>query len=80
MNNILRNIFVLKIANRSRPFETLQEKICVRAKIDNENIAKNSNVKYPEAVVIITNQKVNPAVTAIDLKRGDDSCNFKQDK
>ena len=80
MNNILRNIFVLKIANRSRYFETLQEKICVRAKIDNENIAKNSNVKYPEAVVIITNQKVNPAVTAIDLKRGDDSCNFKQDK
>jgi len=30
--------------------------------------------------VMMKNQKVNPAVTAIDLKRGEENCNFKSDK
>ena len=44
------------------------------ARTTDKNIINNSNEKYPVAVVIIVNQKVNPAVTAIDLKRGEDSC------
>ena len=48
--------------------------------MDNANISKNSNEKYPVAVVIIVHQKVNPAVTATDLKRGEDSCISRLDK
>ena len=80
MNSILRKIFVLKIANISRAFETLQEKICVIVNTIDTKINKYSNEKFPIPVVIITNQKVNPAVTANDLKRGDDNCNFKSDR
>tara|TARA_B100000029_G_C17021392_1_gene758704 strand:- start:90 stop:221 length:132 start_codon:yes stop_codon:yes gene_type:complete len=43
-------------------------------------MANISNEKLPVAVVIIINQKVNPAVTATDLKRGDDNSNLKSDK
>ena len=80
MNNKPKNTVVLKIANLSNPFETLYTKIWVIVKIEIEKISKNSYEKYPVAEVKMTNQKVNPAVTAIDLKRGDDSCNFKLDK
>ncbi|MBR74452.1 MAG: hypothetical protein CL872_05910 [Dehalococcoidaceae bacterium] len=66
--------FVLKIANISNAFETLYAKIWVIVKTDKEKINKNSNEKLFVAVVIMINQKVNPAVTAIDLKRGDENC------
>ncbi len=49
-------------------------------KTESEKISRNSYEKYPVAEVRITNQKVNPAETAIDLKRGDENCNFKLDK
>ena len=48
------------------------------AKINDEKISKNSSEKMPIAVVIITNQKVSPAVTATDLKRGEESCIFSK--
>ena len=49
-------------------------------KTESEKISRDSYEKYPVAEVRITNQKVSPAVTAMDLKRGDESCNFKLDK
>ena len=73
MNNIPKNTVVLKIANLSNPFETLCEKIWVIPRIETEKINKNSYEKQPVATVIITNQNVNPAVTATDLKRGDEN-------
>ena len=76
INNKLRNNRVLKIANISRPLEILYEKICVKIKSDDTNMTKYSNEKKPAIVVIIINQKVNPAVTATDLKRGDDNSNL----
>ena len=71
---------MLKIANLSKPFETLYAKICVVAKIESEKSNNDSYEKYPVIEVMIKNQKVNPAVTAIDLKRGDENCIFKSDK
>jgi hypothetical protein len=75
-----RKIFVLKIANISRAFETLKEKISVNAKTADEKIIRYSNVKVPNATESITNQNVKPPVTASDLKRGEESFNFKLDK
>ena len=75
-----RKIFVLKIANISRAFETLKEKICVNAKTADKKIIRYSNVKVPNATESITNQNVKPPVTASDLKRGEESFNFKLDK
>tara|TARA_A100001037_G_C15097065_1_gene612040 strand:- start:345 stop:500 length:156 start_codon:yes stop_codon:yes gene_type:complete len=49
-------------------------------KTESEKISRNSYEKYPVVEVRIMNQKVSPAVTAMDLKRGDESCNFKLDK
>ena len=80
INNKPKNTVVLKIANLSNPFETLYANIWVVAKTENEKINNNSYEKYPVMEVMIKNQKVNPAVTAIDLKRGDENCNFKSDK
>ena len=80
INNKPRNTVVLKIANLSNPFETLYTKICVIVKIEIEKINNDSYEKYPVAELIMINQKVNPAVTANDLKRGDDNCNFKSDR
>ena len=37
-------------------------------------------MKIPNAAESITNQNVRPAVTASDLKRGEESFNFKLDK
>ena len=45
-----------------------------------EKNIRDSYEKYPVIEVRIINQKVNPAVTAIDLKRGEDNSNFKLDK
>ena len=80
MNSKPKNIVVLKIANLSNPFETLYAKIWVMVKIEIEKISSDSYEKYPIAEVKMINQNVNPAVTAIDLKRGDENCNYKSDK
>ena len=80
MNNKPKNTVVLKIANLSNPFETLYAKIWVMVKIEIEKISNDSNEKYPATEVKIKNQNVSPAVTATDLKRGDENCNFKSDK
>ena len=80
INSKPKNIVVLKMANLSNTLETLYAKIWVILKIEIEKIIRNSYEKYPVAEVKIMNQKVNPAVTAIDLKRGEDNCNFKLDK
>ena len=79
-NSNPKNTVVLKIANLSNPFETLYAKIWVIVKIEIEKIIKYSYEKYPIAEVRIINQNVSPAVTATDLKRGDDNCNFKSGK
>ena len=73
INNIPKNTMVLKIANLSNPLETLYAKIWVKVKIEIEKIIRNSYEKYPIVEVRITNQNVNPAVTAIDLKRVEDN-------
>ena len=80
MNSKPKNTVVLKMANLSNPFETLYAKIWVMVKIEIEKISSISYEKYPVAEVRMINQNVNPAVTAIDLKRGDENCNFKSDK
>ena len=80
INSKPKNIVVLKMANLSNTLETLYAKIWVILKIEIVKIIRNSYEKYPVAEVKIMNQKVNPAVTAIDLKRGEDNCNFKLDK
>ena len=74
INNKPKKTVVLKIANLSKPFETLYAKIWVIVKMEIEKISSDSYEKYPVAEVIMKNQKVNPAVTAIDLKRGEDNC------
>jgi|TARA_B110001454_G_scaffold106253_1_gene100009 hypothetical protein len=74
INNKPKKTVVLKIANLSKPFETLYAKICVIVKMEIEKISSDSYEKYPVVEVIMKNQKVNPAVTAIDLKRGEDNC------
>lgn len=78
MNNNPKNTVVLKIANLSNPFEILYAKIWVMVKIEIEKTSSDSYEKYPVAEVKIINQNVNPAVTAIDLKRGDDNCNLNR--
>ena len=80
INSKPKNIMVLKMANLSNTLETLYAKIWVILKIEIVKIIRNSYEKYPVAEVKIMTQKVNPAVTAIDLKRGEDNCNFKLDK
>ena len=80
INNKPKKTVVLKIANLSSTFETLYAKIWVMLKIETEKISSDSYEKYPVAEVIMKNQKVNPAVTAIDLKRGEDNCISKLDK
>ena len=80
MNRILRNILVLTTAKMSRPFDIFLANIWVIVNREIMKTKKNSNEKIPNAVLMTKNQKEKPAVTAIDLKRGDDNCNFKSDK
>ncbi len=79
INNKPKKTVVLKIANLSKPFETLYAKIWVIVKMEIEKISSDSYEKYPVVEVRMINQKVNPAVTAIDLKRGEDNCISIQD-
>ena len=60
----------------SRALEIFNEKICVIIKTIDEKINKYSNENLANIVVNITNQNVNPAVTANDLKRGEEICIF----
>ena len=73
MNNIPKNILVLIFAKISNPFESLTEKIWVMAIIITAKIPNASKEKTPTPVVIIANQKQNPAVTASALNLGDES-------
>ena len=57
----------------SNAFESFNAKICVIVIINTRKITNASIENKPEAEVIIKNQNERPAVTATDLKRGDDS-------
>ena len=61
---MLRNIFVLIMANISNPFESLTAKIWVIIKVAAAKIPSASKENSPVMVEIIKNQKENPAVTA----------------
>ena len=61
------------IAKISNALESLTEKICVKTKTIPTKIANISKEKTPIAVVIMKNQKENPAVTANDLNLGEES-------
>ena len=73
INKIPKKIFVLIIANMSKPFESLTANICVIIKTVATNTASTSKENNPIADVIIKNQKENPAVTARLLNRGEES-------
>ena len=73
INNIPRKILVLMIAKISNPFESLTEKICVKAITITTKITNASKEKTPIAVDIMKNQKENPAVTTNDLNLGEES-------
>ena len=72
MNNAPRNTFVLTIAKMSKAFESFDAKICVIDKVAAAKIPIASKEKKLKLFEIIKNQNVKPAVTAIDLKRGDE--------
>ena len=63
---------MLIIAKISNNFEIFLAKIWVVNKTTNTNIANDSSENKFMVELIIKNQKENPAVTAIDLKRGED--------
>ena len=58
----------------SSPLDILFANICVTLRIIATKMIKISIENIPVDEVMIKNQKDNPAVTAIDLKRGDDNC------
>jgi len=70
---IPRNNFVLKIAKISKALDSLTEKICVKTSTITTKTASASKEKTPITVVIMKNQKENPAVTANDLNLGEES-------
>ena len=80
MNNAPRNILVLILAKRSKPFEIFEENIWVIVKTLAIKTSKISNENIPIAEIIMKNQNERPAVTATDLKRGDDNSIFKSDR
>ena len=72
-NNIPRKILVLMIAKTSNALDSLTDKICVMTSTITTKTASASKEKTPIAVVIMKNQKENPAVTANDLNFGEES-------
>ena len=72
-NSSPKKIFVFIIAKISNPLESLTEKTCVMVIVIARKIPSNSKEKTPMEVVIIINQKENPAVTASALNLGDES-------
>jgi hypothetical protein len=73
-NKTPKNIFVLIIAKISNPFEIFFAKICVTLKIIPTNNNNNSTENVLVEDVIIKNQKVKPALTAIALNLGELVC------
>ena len=73
INKAPRNILVLIIAKISKPFVIFEENIWVIVKTLAIKISNISNEKIPDTEVIMKNQNERPAVTATDLKRGDDN-------
>jgi len=73
-NKTPKNIFVLIIAKISNPFEIFFAKICVTLKIIPTNNNNNSTENVLMEDVIIKNQKVKPALTAIALNLGELVC------
>ena len=73
MNNAPRNILVLILAKRSKPFEIFEENIRVMVKTLAMKTSNISNENIPIAEIIMKNQNERPAVTATDLKRGEDN-------
>ena len=73
MNNAPRNILVLILAKRSKPFEIFEENIWVMVKTLAIKTSNISNENIPIAEIIMKNQNERPAVTATDLKRGEDN-------
>ena len=63
---------MLIIAKISNNFEIFLAKIWVVNKTTKTNIVNDSSEKKFIVELIIKNQKENPAVTATDLKRGED--------
>ena len=61
------------IAKTSNALDSLTEKICVMTSTITTKTASASKEKTPIAVVIMKNQKENPAVTANDLNFGEES-------
>ena len=78
INKIPRKIFVFICANISNPFESLRAKICVTTNSDVIKIRNSSMDKILKEIVIMKNQKDNPAVTAILLNLGEDSSNLNR--
>jgi len=64
---------VLKIAIMSKTFETFVDNNCIIIKTENVKIIKYSMENKPTVLVIIRNQKVNPAETAKALNLGEES-------
>ena len=73
MNKRPRKIFVFIIARTSNPLDNFEAKICVMLIVMIIKIKNDSREKNPNELVITKNQKVNPAVTAIALNRGEES-------
>ena len=73
MNSAPRNTLVLITAKISKPFEIFEENTWVMVKTLAIKMSNISNEKMPDTEVIMKNQNVRPAVTATDLKRGDDN-------
>lgn len=63
---------MLTIAKISNSFEIFLAKIWVVNKTTKTNITNDSSENKFMVELIIKNQKENPAVTATDLKRGED--------
>ena len=73
MNNAPRNILVLITAKISKPFEIFEENTWVMVKTLAIKMSNISNEKILNAEIIMKNQNERPAVTATDLKRGEDN-------
>ena len=73
-NKIPKNIFVLIIAKMSNPFDIFFANICVTLRTIATNIIKISSENIPVDDVMIKNQNVKPALTAIDLNLGELGC------
>jgi len=70
---MLKNNFVLNIANASRTEDSFFDMIWVRITTRATKIANNSKENTPNAEVSTKNQREKPSVTASALNLGEDS-------